>query len=511
MITAAFFFLLILPRIGLGDKLVMRLISDPLTFDWNIASTTMDTYVLLNIMEGLVQAPNGTTIAPGLAEKWAISKDQKTYTFYLRKNVKWSDGVALTAQQFVDSWQRLLTPAVGAPYAYYLYDIVGAQDYSNGKEKDFSKVGIKALNASTFQVRLKHPFAHFLFIPTFWVTFPIRSDLILKHGKTWTNPANLVVLGPYKLLAYQPQHQIILEANPLYYGKRAAIDSVVMKIITENSTAINLYRSKQLDFLNYVNLTELGDLAKTKDLHTTPYYRSTFLGFNTSKDLLKMNLARCALSMAIDRSKFRVLFQGYKLPAETLVPPALLAQSWGAPFNPGQAKKLLAQAGVQTAVDLKKIALTLVADTTDENLMITQFLQEQWRTNLGLEVSIENPDFKTFKTRQDLLDGSIFLRRWGADYPDPDTYLNVFLSDSGNNRTGWKNYRYDSLVTKARQKPPGSQRNSDYKEALSILQKEECVIAPLYYDSQIYLMNSAFKGFQINPLNYIFLKNVSRY
>ncbi len=155
-----------------------RLTGDPETLDWNRAHTAMETFLLMNLMDGLVAFDSKLKVVPALAKTWTRSDDGKTYTFKLREDVKWEDGVRLTAKDFVHSWKRLLSPTTAASYAYLLFDIEGAENFNKGTLKDFGQVGIKAPDDFTFQVKLTRAVAHWIQIPTFWVTFPLREDVV---------------------------------------------------------------------------------------------------------------------------------------------------------------------------------------------------------------------------------------------------------------------------------------------------------------------------------------------
>jgi oligopeptide transport system substrate-binding protein len=174
------------PVIPNGKTFTFRLLGDPETLDWNRAHTSVETHLLINLMEGLVSYDKDLGVIPALAETWTRSSDGKTYTFKLRKGVKWSDGVPLTAKDFVYSWKRLLSPVTSASYAYLLFEVEGAEDFYKGKSADFSTVGVSAPDDSTFVVKLRNPVAYFIHIPTFWVTFPLREDVVhsfeLSHG-----------------------------------------------------------------------------------------------------------------------------------------------------------------------------------------------------------------------------------------------------------------------------------------------------------------------------------------
>ena len=163
----------------------LRIFSEPPTLDWNLATDNVSITLLQNLMEGLAGYSNKggkLTPVPALASRWDVSKDGKTYTYHIRQGVTWSDGAPLTAQHFWDSWERALNPKTGSEYAYFLFDVVGAKDYNEGKLKDTSKLGFKVIDSSTFQVTLDKRASYFANIPTFTVTFPIRKDLIEKNG-----------------------------------------------------------------------------------------------------------------------------------------------------------------------------------------------------------------------------------------------------------------------------------------------------------------------------------------
>ena len=180
----------------------MRLSGEPATLDWSLAHTMIETYVLMNLMEGLVAFDSSLKVVPALAKSWKVTEKGTRYTFQIRKNVKWSDGVELKAQDFVYSWKRLLSPVTAASYAYFLFDIVGAREFHSGKMTDFSKVGIKALNDHTFTVKLKYPVAYWKYIPSFWVTFPLRKDIVEKFGTAWAKPGAMQTVGPFTLHHY---------------------------------------------------------------------------------------------------------------------------------------------------------------------------------------------------------------------------------------------------------------------------------------------------------------------
>ncbi|NDD92326.1 peptide ABC transporter substrate-binding protein [bacterium] len=260
-----------------------RLQGEPETLDWNRAHTLSETYLLLNLMEGLVEVAPNLKLENRLAERFSISPDGRTYTFYLRKGVKWQDGVPLRAADFVYSWKRLLSPLTAASYAYLLFDIQGAKDFYEGKLKDFSKVGIKAIDDRTFEVKLQRPMAHWIYIPTFWVTFPLREDVVAKHGASWTAPGKMITLGPYTLESRELDSKIVLRANANYWGKRGNVQKVIGQIVSDDQTALTLFETGNLDFMGEIPLLELSRVSSRPEFRVFPYLKTSYLGFNVSK------------------------------------------------------------------------------------------------------------------------------------------------------------------------------------------------------------------------------------
>jgi oligopeptide transport system substrate-binding protein len=486
----------------------VRLVADPHTFDWNLATTSMETPIMMNIMEGLFEFDKAMKPKPLLAKSWSVSPDGKTYLFKIRTDVRWSDGKALSAHDFVYSWRRLLDPLTAASYAYLLFDVEGAEDFNGGKFSDFDKVGIKAIDASTLQVRLRKPISYFLQMFTFWVTFPMREDQVQKYGPAWSQPGNAVVLGPFIPASYQPQTQILLKRNELYHGSKPQADSVLMRIINEDTTALNLFKIGQLDYVRPINFLEMGALRSTPAFHTDRYYRTCFLNINTKKYPFNLPKARQALAKAIDKSRLAQVMHQTIVSADSFIDPALFPEGKNScfSFDPDGAKKLLSEIGLDGATMPR---VELYAYASDENALLTQFIQEQLRKNMGLNVQIQMPEFKMFRTQLELGTGAIYFRCWGADYADPDAYVSMFLSSSGNSRTGWQNPAYDEAVKKAASVSTGPERTRLYKQALQILLKDDAVIVPLYYDALTYLLDPRIKNFTLNPLNYVFFKDIT--
>lgn len=492
-----------------GTTLTFRITGEPETLDWNRAHTPVENYLMINLMEGLVAFDEKLHVIPALAESWDLSADGRIYRFHLRKGVSWSDGVPLRAQDFVYSWKRLLSPATAAAYAYFLHDIEGAEDFNRGKNPDFSKVGVRALDDRTLEVRLRQRVAHWISLPTFWVTFPLREDIVTKYGQDdWARPGRMVTVGPYVLSAHDTDRRVVLSANPRYYGKRGNIDQVVALIVKDDSTALNLYEAGRLDFLTDLSAIDLQRLEKRADLRKFPYLKTGYLGFVVDRFPVSNPRLRRAIALAIDKAKLGEILRGGQEPARSFVPPGMLAHSRevGLPFDVSRAKSELRASGLDLA---RPISLDLVIPNWEKALTLAQFIQGELKRNLGLDVVLQPYDNKTFRAQVDLRANPLFILSWGADYPDPDNFLSVWLGDAGNNRTRFKSARYDELVIRARALASRAEREKMYLQAQRILLEEEIAIVPLYYEPNLALVRPRVSGLVLSPLNYLYLRQVS--
>ncbi len=485
-----------------------RLSGEPETLDWNRAHTPIETFLLMNLMEGLLTFDSQFKLVPSLASTWTISQDQRTYVFKLRDGVKWSDGVALRAQDFVYSWKRLLSPITAASYAYLLFDIVGAEDFYHGKLPSFDSVGVKALDDHTLEVKLAHPVAHWIFIPSFWVTFPLRQDLVEKYGNGWVAPGRMVTVGPYVLESHDIDSKISLTPNPNYSGPRGNIDQIVGLIVKDDATALSLYEAGKLDFLTDISTIDLKRLQGRGDLKTFPYLKTGYLGFVVNKFPTSNLKLRRAIAMAIDKTKLSDILHGEEHPATSFVPPGLLGydKKMGLPFDPITARSELRASGIDLS---KPLNLELLLPNWDKQLILAQYIQGELKKNLSIEMSIQSFDHKTYRSSLDLHAYPLFEGSWSADFPDPDNFMSIFLGDSGNNRFTWKDAHFDDLVLTARSLPNPKNRLENYLEAEKMLLERDAVIVPLYYEPNLALVKQRVKGIELNPLNYLFLKKVN--
>ncbi|MEK6705631.1 MAG: peptide ABC transporter substrate-binding protein [Bdellovibrionota bacterium] len=496
-----------------AGALTFRLPADPSTLDWNLAHTSHDTHIIINIMEGLVEADQGLTPRGALAERWEISGDGKTYTFHLRKGVKWSDGKPLKTSDFSDSWLRLLDPKTRAPSAKYLFDIENAENYHSGKLKDVSKIGVRAVNDATLEIKLRKPSPYFLQILTYWATFPIRLDLIKKHGSDWCSPRNVVTLGPYILSEWKKTSFIKLKKNPFYHGITANNPlNVEMVIEPDDKKARDLFETGKLDFL--LDATT-DDITRAKGkiesgavkISHFPYLATYYLGFNVRSNKLSDPNIRKALAAVIDRDSIAATLQGGQSAAHVFVPPALSVNASGlAPqrWSLYEARAAFAKAGFIEGRGFPKVTMWMARYDGAKNL--SSFLVSSLREKLGINAE---PHIGTPAEYEDAFNKNkvdMFVGLWGADFPDPANFYEIFASDSRANRTGWASKEYDALLAKAADTSDIPARWQAYASAERILIEKDAVIVPLFYKRITVLLGPRIDELSISPLNYLFIK-----
>lgn len=491
-----------------SDKIFrFRLSGDPETLDWNRAHTTEETYILLNLMEGLLEIDSKNKIQNRLAEKYVISPDGKTYTFTLRPNVLWQDGVPLKATDFVTSWKRLISPFTAASYAYLLFDVEGAKDFYDGKLKDFSKVGIKALDDRRIEVKLTRPLSYWIYLPSFWPLFPLRQDVLDKHGNSWASPGKMVTLGPFVLESRELGSKVVMVPNPRYWGKKPGITRAEALVIQEDSTAVTLFESGRLDLLKDIPPMDFKRFQGKAELRFFPYISTHYLGFGFSKYPSNLLSVRRAIALAINRQEVVAAMGGKLTPATSFIPPAVDGHrsKGGMEFDPIRARSLLRMAGV----DASSLAIEMLVQTSDKSRMIGEIVQAQLKKNLGVTVVIQAYEHKAFREQLQLQAYPMFQLQWSADYPDAENFLSVFLPDSGNNRSGWINGSYGRLVADGKSEMNPKIRTKKYSEADELLVDKEVVIIPLYYSTLASLVSKRSVGIELSPLNYLFLRDAS--
>lgn len=515
--SAAFLFLLSACT-GSQRPLQFNLGSEAVQLDWNRSIDTTSMVLLDNVMEGLTtyagslhgQGADLLRPMPALAASWSVSEGGKVYRFHLRPGVFWSDGVALRAGQFVDSWERLLNPETGSANAYQLLEVENAQAYLQGKLKDFSRVGVKALDDLTLEVRLRRPVPYFLHLVASAATFPVRRDLIERHGDQWTEPGNLVTLGPYAISEWAQGDRIVLQAYPGYYGIRPRIATVICRLVAEPLTAYAMYENGELDILpRDLPPSFARRLQAHRDYRSGPKLQINYLLFNVHRPPFDSKAARRAFIEAMNRAELASFFEGAQAPFSAWIPPGLLGHRPEAGVAAeGRESRLLAGRTVSVRFG--------GSDTWN---LVFQRTQRTLQEKLQAKTKLEQLDSREFGKLLTQLASSLTRPRpeslphvlslgWVADYPDPHSFMNIFTSQSENNYMGWRNASYDELVENAVSTTDEAQRRRYYLEAQRILLEEEVALMPLFLNNHQALVRSSLSGVSLNVLDKWYFQNV---
>ncbi len=481
--------------------------AEPETLDPALITGQPEGRIVNAIFEGLLRFdPHGQSVS-GVASSWEISPDRKTYTFHLRPEARWSDGKKVTAHDFVASWQRTLDPVTTSAYSYQLFSIAGAEDFASGKTRDFSKVGVKALDDSTLIVTLRQPTTYFLDLCAFPTLYPVRTDLIAKYGDDWVKPGRLVGNGSYLLEAWRVNDSVKLQKNPLYWdAAHVQLGSVDVLPISQANVAYNFYAAGQADLIMDKGLAppSLLDALKTRpDFHAAPFLGSYFLRFNCSKPPFNDPRVRKAFSMAIDRKRITTkITRAGESTALSFVPPGIpgYAAPEEPPENAQEARRLLAEAGFPGGKGFPLTTYLYSEGELNEGVAIE--LQSMWQEQLGVTVQLARQEWKVYLNSLGSLDYGIARSSWVGDYPDPNTFLDLFLSGSGNNRTGWGNASYDRLIGEAAAESDPAKRFEILRKAEGLLVRDEAPIAPLFFYVGIQLYDSErLGGIEANVLD----------
>lgn len=466
--------------------------ANPGTIDPQLNATNEGGHIINNTFEGLMREMPGGKTEPAMAERYEISPDGLTYTFYLRE-AKWSDGQPVRAQDFEYAWKRALNPTEDHRYSFQLFYIKGGQEYFEGTGSR-DEVAVKALDNKTLQVELVAPTDYFLELTGFYPYMPVRQDIVERDPQNWArNPELAVCNGPFKLVEYTIGDSIVLERNPEYWrANQVKIDRIEAYMIVETSTALAAYEGGQLDVLNNVPPQEVQRLmAEEPTFFIRPIVGTYYCSFNQSKKPFDDVRVRKALSLAIDRTALaEKVARAGEVPATGFVPPGLYDNegrdfretSGSFDIDPSAAKVekarlLLAEAGYEGGKDFPIFEFTY--PTGERHKDMVEAIQEMWKQNLGITSKAQNQEFEVFIENRLAGDFTVAIGGWIGDYMDPMTMLDLFTSYSALNDTQWKNEEFDKLIEKAKT-TLGSERFG-YLYAAEKLMMNDHIIMPIYY------------------------------
>lgn len=492
---AILFLLLCFPSAQTRADFRFRIADDYGSLDWGYGEVT--SVVVQQLMEGLTLSGKTGEALPGLAESWRSFDvgSRAGFVFNIRKNARWSDGKAVCAQDFVDAWLRVLSPRFASPYAHYLFDIANAIPFHSGVLTNSSKVGVRAEGCARLVVQLERPASYFPALTSHWVLFPIRLDLIERFKNKWTDPANLVVTGPYTLKEWAHDERFVLIRNHGYYGKQPHEEVLRGQVIPDDGVAISLFQKQRLDWVKDLPFLEKAKLSQLPEYRAFPAFVEYHLGFNFSAGALTHD-ERCALSLSLDKEQIPSLLKGGEVPAWGLVPSSMgsSAKSNFSRFDPALARKLIAKT--------KRREFDLYFYSKDIHVPIVEWAQEQWRANLGVKVRLHKMESKTYWNFLSKTPPEIFLSGITAAFAHPYSFLSEFLSKSAANWGHFAAMEYDNDAASVGRGLPR------IESAQRTLLSESCAIIPLYFRSSASLISGQWEGLHVNPLTYVYLSAV---
>ncbi len=467
-----------------------------------------------NIFESLYRLGKNGSITPGLAKSTKVSKDGKTYTFTIR-NAKWSDGSKITAQDFVYSWKRTVTPATKSQYAYLFSGVKNADEIVAGK-KSPSTLGVKAQGEHTFIVTLDKPITYFKKLMTYPLFGPISEKAVKKWGSKYATKAQYMLYsGPFKLTGWTGTNngwQFV--KNNQYWDKKAVhLQKINYTVNESTTTTLNLFQEKKLD-LTQLASEQVKNMKSSSDYTTYPYSITAFLVYNfqdsnaTIKKALNNAKIRQAISLSINRKTLvKNVIGDASTVSKTFVPQDLVKDAKtgkdfadestvknSTSYNKALAQKLWKQGLKETGI--KKLSIQLLASNDEPNKPISQYLKSALEKNLdGLTVNLSNIPSKVASSRAQSGDFDLYLSGWGADFNDPISHLQIMTNNSGYNYGKYNSSTYNALVNKAQNQDANdtSARWQDMINAEKTIMKDQG-ITPLYQTVYSYLQNPKVKG-----------------
>ncbi len=497
------------------------------------------------LYEGLTRL-NSTTYQPepAVAERWEISPDALTYTFHLRPDARWSNGRPVEADHFHTAWLRVLDPQNQSQYASLLFTIAGAEAYYRARtggagpsgsvaDAPAEAVGIEVPDARTLRVRLAYVCPYFLELcafPTFAPIYPpLMHAVAYRDGRVLTatrhlltRPGHIVCNGPFVLARWDFKQRLLLTRNEHYWDSAGiAVDTLEVYLAGTGNPALIAYETGRVDLVRGLEpetarkLLEDQQRGRRRDVHISDRFATFFLRINCRRPPFDNADLRKALSLAIDREQICLHILGLgETPAETYVPrPAipLLVQTagdgrrvhyeppdgLGAGLSAAQraelAREYLARSGAAEVLALRPIELAIAPEPVQYRL-VAEAVREMWRRELGVPVVLQTIETRVLSERIRNLDYDIVRSNWFGDFLDPISFLEMFTSSSGQNRTGWSSGAYDRLIEAAFRERDPQRRFELLSEAEGILCREGLPIVPLYYMTGNYLLNPRFSG-----------------
>ena len=492
--------------------------AEPKTLDPAISIGVPESHIQTALFEGLTRIGEGEKVIPGIAESWTPNADGTVITFKLR-DAKWSNGDAITAEDFKYSWLRALAPETASEYSYQLYYVKGAEDY-NSKKGTADTVGIKVIDPKTLEVTLAAPTPYFIALTAFHTLYPVNKKAV-EANKEWSLKAETFVSdGPFKMQEWKHNDQVVVVKNENYWdAKNVKMTEVTFKLLEDNKAALTAFESGQIDGTENIPTEDIERLKTSKVLKVAPYIGTYFYRFNVTKKPFDDAKVRKALTMAINRQTLiDKVVKGGQIPAFGFTPPGMVDVEAGKDFRTvggnyfkediAAAKALLAEAGYPDGKNWPK-DVTILYNTSSNHKLIAEAIQNMWKTNLGIDIQLRNEEWAVYLESQKKINYNISRTGWIGDYSDAMTFMDMFVTGGGNNQTGWSNAEYDKQIKEIANKSGDQKVRIPAMHAAEKVLMDEMPIMPIYYYTLPWVLKDNVKGVFRSSLGPIDYKNAT--
>lgn len=497
-----------------ANEFRLNLATEPPTLDPAQATDQVSFTVINAIYEGLTIIDENGDVQPGVAEKWDVSEDGKTYTFTIRSDAKWNNGDAVTANDFEFSWKRALNPELvpePSQYAYQLYYIAGAEAYNTGAGS-VDDVAVKATDEKTLVVTLNSPIPYFTSLLSTAVYFPVHTS-VTENEAFAAEASTMVTNGPFTMTDWKHNTSITLEKSDSYHANAdIKFAKVSLSMVNDSNSELSMYKTEKLDYAGMptgaLPTDQYAALQKDypNDFHIKGTASLYYYIFNTTEAPFNNAKIRQALSMAISRADItEKVTLGGQIPAYGLVPPGIkgVEQEYREEISDDyfkedieQAKTLLAEGLAEEGLtELPSFALTF--NTNDAHQKVAEAIVDMWNRNLGIDAKIGNEEWGVFLDNRVAMNFQVQRSGWGADYNDPISFVGLFTSKSGNNNTGYANPEFDALIEQVNATDDQAKRVELMAQAEEMFVASHSII-PIYYYSTVYMMNADVKGVYVD-------------
>lgn len=510
----------------LKQEIIYNLGADPQTIDPLLNTAIDGSNVIVNAFECLMVLNDKNEAEPAAAESYEVSDDGLVYTFKLRENGKWSDGEPVTANDFYYAWMRGMDKATAAEYCYQFFYIKNAEKYYN-VEVSADEVGLKVLDDYTLEVTLEAPTAYFTQLLAHQTYSPVREDIVSANPDTWaTSPETYIGNGAFKLVQWDMKDQLVFEKNENYWdADNVKLEKLIFKLVTDETTAYSELKAGNFDVVNSVPSNEIEPGKEEGLVQIIPKLGTYFFVINVGKQdnlnddvkkALNNKLVRQAMCLAIDRQEIIDNVGKADQVASYSFVPLGISSTDGGEFsdkeyydpqdmesNIEKAKELLKEAGYENGEGLP--TLELMYNSEGGHKDVCQIVQQNL-AEIGINVELTNQEWAVFLSTRQNGEYQIARHGWIGDYSDPMTFLDMWVTDGGNNDSGFSNSEYDALIAEAKVETDLEKREELLRKAEDILM-EEAPIIPVYFYTTVMAWNDDVEGILVTSLGKVYFKN----